>query len=268
MKKTIFLFLIGITFTSIAAGPALGDLMNPRQFSTAGNLAELQTLFNNIGATSISAYGDQIPEAYFEPTGAGNVTSAYIATVSYSNQPGEFGIYEMGNASNRLPMFSFAANTPPAPGYSVAVVFDSSANGGLGEVRVIDLTGSNPTVSTTYFDQFGFYGYNAVSGEGYLYSEDSLNPLGLARILTYESEGDIVTIGDPPAFNDINHWYVAAEIGNYYSLGGDVLDTGDPGDFSDIVIQMESIRPIPVPAAILLGILGMSVAGLKLRKFA
>jgi hypothetical protein len=46
----------------------------------------------------------------------------------------------------------------------------------------------------------------------------------------------------------------------------------DPGtadtDFQDMVVLIEGANPVPVPGAILLGILGLSVAGVKLRKFA
>jgi len=47
----------------------------------------------------------------------------------------------------------------------------------------------------------------------------------------------------------------------------DTLGGGDY-DHNDFVFMVESINPVPVPGAILLGLLGMSAAGLKLRKFA
>jgi len=39
-------------------------------------------------------------------------------------------------------------------------------------------------------------------------------------------------------------------------------------DFQDFVVQVSRVAPVPVPAAVLLGFLGLSAAGIKLRKFA
>jgi len=263
MKKILLSILIGLLVTSIASQTAFGDMTNTRPFSNASNLSELQATFNGIGATSIDVVNDQTPFGYFEPTGAGNASAAYVATVTYYFPDLEFGIYDLDDTSNRLLLFSKATQNP---GSSVSIVFSS----GAGTVEVKDLTGSLGTIDSTnqYFQNFGFWARNPDTTEGYLYSEDDLNPGDYARMLTYESEGDEVTIPVKGTFNDENHWYVAVEAGDYSGYGGNVLTPGDPGDFTDMVVQMESIKPVPVPGAILLGLLGLSAAGIKLRKFA
>jgi hypothetical protein len=43
------------------------------------------------------------------------------------------------------------------------------------------------------------------------------------------------------------------------------ISSGSDRDFNDSVVE---IRAVPVPAAVLLGILGLGVAGVKLRKYA
>ena len=44
------------------------------------------------------------------------------------------------------------------------------------------------------------------------------------------------------------------------------FDPGTDGDHQDMVALIEGVNPVPVPGAILLGMLGLSVAGVKLRK--
>jgi hypothetical protein len=54
--------------------------------------------------------------------------------------------------------------------------------------------------------------------------------------------------------------------GNYV-VGWEVENLGD-ADYQDLVVEISKAAPVPVPAAVLLGVLGLSIAGLKLRKFA
>jgi len=46
------------------------------------------------------------------------------------------------------------------------------------------------------------------------------------------------------------------------------FEDGTDWDYQDIVVEVSNVAPVPVPGAILLGILGLGAAGLKLRKFA
>ena len=46
------------------------------------------------------------------------------------------------------------------------------------------------------------------------------------------------------------------------------FEDGTDWDYQDLVVEITNCAPVPVPAAVLLGILGLGVAGLKLRKFA
>jgi hypothetical protein len=249
MKKLMFILIC-----AFIAAPTLGAYVNPRPWSNgdATALDGLQGALTAIGST-IDVYNDQSGRAIFSPSGAGNSTAAFVARVSVSGTV-DFGIYEKGNKSNSLVMFSSAA---PTPGDSVLIQFDQGAN----FVRTVNADTLAVIATTTYFKDFGFY---ASRGTGpTFYSEDDENTNNYAHFLTYEAKGDNVTIGTGGTYNDIDHWYVAAE--------AVVTDTSTPSssvDFSDIVVQMESIVPVPVPGAVLLGLLGMSVAGLKLRKHA
>ena len=56
-----------------------------------------------------------------------------------------------------------------------------------------------------------------------------------------------------------------SEITRYFEL---LPDTPLKRDYQDMLVLIEGANPVPVPGAILLGILGLSVAGVKLRKYA
>jgi hypothetical protein len=54
--------------------------------------------------------------------------------------------------------------------------------------------------------------------------------------------------------------------GNYV-VAWEATDVGDR-DYQDLVVEISNASPVPVPGAILLGILGLGVAGIRLRKYA
>jgi len=258
MKKHIkMIFLVSLVGIFIA-GSAMGATMNVRPFGSVASLSELQTaVFDVIGATSIDAYNDQSPVAIFEPTGAGNASAAYIATISWApliDDYIEFGLYEFGDTANRVKIFD--SMSLPAVGQSVTIEFDQ----GLNYVKTYDSGGLID--STTWFMDFGFYAIAPDFDNTYFFSEDDQNPSGYARFLTYEAESDMVTIGSKGTFNDIGHWYVASELGLYETRQWDTTTA----DFNDFVVQMESIRPVPEPMTILflgLGLLGLSLVRRK-----
>jgi hypothetical protein len=260
MKKIIFSTLIVIMVASIAAETALGDYYNAsRPYGNAGTLTELQNALAGIGS-NLDAVGDQSTNAIFEPAATGSGAATYVATVSYYWDGLTFGIYDKANPGNEVKLFDWTAGL--TVGSTVSFEFDP----GAGTVTSFN---SGGTIDSTnvYFEDFGFYAYRVDAQEpgGPFYSEDDLNPgtVGTnARFLIYEGLGDTVTIPNRPVGTDLAHWYVATEAGLYAGL-----DTTS-ADFSDLVVLVESIKPVPVPGAILLGILGLSAAGIKLCKYA
>jgi len=255
MKQIFFSFLIGMMITSIAAQTALGGLFNPRQWGSAASLNELQVqVFDSIGS-SINAYGDQSVYAIFEPMAGGSSSSTYIATISWYYPDIEFGIYEYGDTSTKLKLFNESTATV---GDSVTFEFNQAGNW----VKSYDAGGLID--QTTWFGDFGFYAIGTDHQQnpiGPYYSEDNLNPYNDAHFLTYEAKGDVVTIPNKGTGSDAGHWYVASET--------DIPSNRTVnGDFTDFVVLVESIIPVPVPAAVLLGVIGLGVAGWKLRKYA
>lgn len=256
MKQILFSFLIGIMITSIAPETALGDAWNTnRQWGSAASLNELQVgVFDAIGS-SISAYGDQSNWAIFVPMAGGSSSATYVATISWYYPDIEFGIYDYGNSATQLKLFNESTATV---GDSVTFEFNLAGNW----VKSYDSGGLID--QTTWFGDFGFYAIGSdhqLNPIGPYFSEDDLNPYDDAHFLTYEAKGDNVTIPNKGTGSDAGHWYVASET--------DIASNRTANsDFTDFVVLVESIVPVPVPAAVLLGVLGLGVVGLKLRKYA
>jgi len=86
------------------------------------------------------------------------------------------------------------------------------------------------------------------------------------RMVTFDVSGmDIYTWDSGDKTSPDTTLYKAAITGPAYIVA---FDTGSDGDHQDFVALIEGANPVPVPAAVLLGFLGLSAAGIKLRKFA
>ncbi|OHB74369.1 MAG: hypothetical protein A2Z25_23285 [Planctomycetes bacterium RBG_16_55_9] len=70
-------------------------------------------------------------------------------------------------------------------------------------------------------------------------------------------------------FNRDGYFYgiLTDDNGEYNGYFGPTHDEGQP-DLVDAVFHAGHAEPVPLPGAVLLGVLGLSVAGIKLRKFA
>lgn len=238
--------VIGVALIALA-GNVQGSL---RPWGDAASLSGLQGVFDGIGST-IDVVNDQTAESLFEPTGTGNSVASYVATASWGWPELEFGIYNMDDPGQRVSMFF---DSGASAGDSVVVQFDLGAN----YVRVVDLASLTVLSSTSYFKEFGFYALTTTDTgtAGPYFSQDDLNTGGYAHFLTYEGKDDQVTIGSSGTYSDIDHWYIAVEAGT-------TIDTTN-SDFSDMVVQMESITPIPEPAT--MGLISLFVGGLYFKR--
>lgn len=253
MRKLQFL-LISFLALFLVTGVAMADFSNPRPIYNGAadtTLNTLQGVFTGIGST-IDVKADQLDYAIFtnQSTGA---NSTYVASLSWNavGFPFEFGIYEYGNTSNMLAVFEDTGAVAD-PGDYTTINFNKIGN--TISTQFTDAS-ANTTIqldsTSDWMNSFGFYfAWDNVI----YYSEDSLNGNTPAS-LVYEGKGDNVNIAGQTG-NDADHYYVAME-----GYGGNL-------DFNDIVVQMESIQPVPEPATMLLfgtGLIGL--AGLGRKKF-
>jgi hypothetical protein len=189
--------------------------------------------------------------------GGGLSAATLIIELAAFETSNVFGLYDPGTL-NLAPVF-LGANDQ---GDIAVVTID-----GFGGVRVNDPTESGPAVLTltNAAHDFGFYldarvGNNNTAA--IFYSDTSLNPDAggpLDHMYAYQGKGDTILI---PTRSE-GPW-----LSNEYVLAFEDLLVSPDWDFTDFVVMVESVEPVPVPGAVLLGILGLSAAGIKLRKFA
>jgi hypothetical protein len=119
-----------------------------------------------------------------------------------------------------------------------------TGNGSAGSLSG-NLSSSLPTISSGLTN---FRWADQTSGAPLWTSMISNNTDGLDHMVTF-----LIT-GGPSA-------------GNYVIAFDDQFRGGDR-DFQDLVVEVSGVAPVPVPGAIFLGAIGLSVAGIKLRRYA
>jgi hypothetical protein len=171
----------------------------------------------------------------------------------------QFGVFDSTDATKFLMVFDGSAG----PGLSRTVYV-----GDGGQIWLDTMyTGSTLRTPDHVFNSthFGFYLDStgaAGSNKGKWYSDTLLNSDGYDHMFAYQGKGDKINMPSPVP---------DAQIGSsYYFLAFEDLDGAVNADwnYTDMVVLIESVQPVPVPAAVLLGFLGLGVAGLKLRRFA
>jgi hypothetical protein len=239
-------------------------------FGTDPGTAALETKLNSLtlspnpGDTSIDVYNGEVPDAYdsyWDNTGSGMVSTFLFELANYA-PTNTFGIYDPDYPyTNTLQIFS-GTDTDGA----VRTVYVGSG----GEIWLDTYyVGKTPDMTIAGGPVYGFY-LDATAGTngGFWYSDTGLNTDNMDHMYAYQGQGDQMDLPDP--------WDDDTVIDDtYYILCWEDLKKADGSgtpisdrDYTDMAILVESIRPIPVPAAVILGILGMGVASLKLRKYA
>jgi len=264
------LIILSIAALCLSAAPAMAVVYPtaPVTFGTsddpAGNM--LQDIFNgmtilpNPGISSVNAATDALADnwdSYWHAAAGGSSVATIIVEVAGWKETNAFGIYDASNPSNSLQIF-VGLDSAGATGKAYMTFYDD------GTIKVIWDDGTPGPVTSSAFalDAFGrqTFGFYLDTPAGLWRSDTSLNIDGFDHMLAYQGKGDTIDLPSPFGTGDWtdNHFILAFE---------DKLNGGDK-DWNDFVVLIESVTPVPVPAAILLGILGLGVAGLKLRKYA
>lgn len=254
VRRLIFIAVL-CAFTAM---PALADLYQtgPVEFGpgTEGEMS-LQEVFNsitqspNLHVSGVNAATDAMLDdidSYWSITGSGQAATTMIIELSSLATDTSFGIYDKAVSSNQVEIFAGSAS----PGLT---------GGGLKNV-VIDASGAvyinyNPTgVTFAGGNNFGFY---ITTPSNTWFSDTDLNADQFDHMLAYQGQNEdlVQYAGLSRGLWEDNEFALAFE--DQYG-GGD-------GDWQDLVVMVESVK-VPVPAAMLLGLLGLGTAGLRLRK--
>ena len=222
--------------------------------------ANLQAVLDGIttspaGGSSIDVTTDEIADnadSYWEITASGGSVSTLIIELASFADDNVFGVYDAANKDNFVVLFGGAADAGDQAVLSIKA--DGSVYVNLADTG-IDFASGN---------LFGFYldsSANANDGGSIFYSNSDYNADKMDHMYAYQgNDSDKVQIPGLAAGTwTSNEFILAFE---------DVLEPQGDYEFTDFVVMVESVSPVPVPGAVLLGLLGMSAAGIRLRKFA
>ncbi len=265
-KKTFWGFSVIIALMVILSGSSHAALINVRPATVPdGGLNALQNVFTGIGS-SINVYDDQESAAIFNPSGFGFSTAALIANVTWGQSAVlgsnlTFGIYSYTTGEDLI-----VTTSGSSVGTQAGIMFNFMTG------NVIATTGDTQAnfFAPGELPSFGFFlSHNYPSGSTTVYSEDSKNPNGMAQSLIFAGKGDYVDLPYPtPWVNNIydgGHYYVAFE---GLPITPDSLYSEGAIDFNDLVVQMESVTPVPEPGTmVLLGTGLIGLAGWGRKKF-
>ena len=267
------LLLLSIAALCLSVSPAFAAT-----FGDGG--AALQTVLDDltVGGPSSIIVANNVElsddlDSIWENTGSGSVSTLLFELGAGFKEDFTFGVYDSLNSLNTLQIFPGSADA----GFARTLFVGASGEVWLDYMYNTPgdpLSGLRPVDATFPNQQYGFYldstglttGSSPNIGYGDMfYSDTSLNPDNEDHMYAYQGVGDKMYIPTPTGT-------VEKTIrDNYYILTWEDLNASagwTDRDYEDLVVLVESIQPIPVPGAILLGILGLSAAGIKLRRFA
>lgn len=249
MNKFRFAFAMAAVAAFAMVSAVKADPINVRPAAgvTAGELSSLDAALNtapiHVSGPSIDVIADQTPFAQFTNNSAGGSVATFAIELAGFAGTNTFGIYDAANSANRAEVFA-GGDTAGAQ-----KIISFMANGD------IKVNGSVVASGFASPSNFGFYIGVPVTGATY-FSEDDLNPGGMAQALIYQGNNQtrLQLPGFSPGTFTSDEFIVAFE--DLQRMGGFTDD-----DFTDLVVLVESISPVPAPAAVLLGAIGLGLVG-------
>jgi hypothetical protein len=216
-------------------------------------------------SNSVTAATDEIPDSldsYWTLTAVGGSAETLIIELAAWAGSNTFGIYAGGVY---IPVFT--GSNSPGTQKTVSILAD-------GTVKVNGSAVGSFAAGTEWFGYYLDSTGNTLGGGtptdptddafgGLWHSDSSLNAdNNFDHMAAYQ--GLNVDLVQLPTYNS-GTW-----TDNEFILAWEDIDSTSnwqDRDFTDFVVMVESVM-VPVPAAVLLGILGLGAAGLKLRKYA
>ena len=256
------LIILSIAALCLSAAPATAEMTLVEVLNSITTNPSNDSWVNDKDADSIPDTGPGINDSYWVPTGLSGSWATMVIEISDYSGINTFGIFDASDETNTLIIFD-GASTAGTTGGKAILSFTA-----VGDDVKIDLLKFDGTTGTATFDTkvFGLFldsskGFYGAAPGGMWYSDTSLNADSSDHMLAFQGNDiDQIVVGGgvPGTWTD-----------NEFILGWEDVKAGYSDlDYQDFVVAIESVQPVPVPAAVLLGILGLGVAGLRLRKYA
>ncbi len=264
MKRTMILVALSAVL-ALNAAPAMAEMT-------------LQQIFDamTVGGSSLTVPTDALVDGQDAQWGIAASTQAsatMIIEIANNAQYNSFGMYDWADPTNRLTIFNGGAAT----GWKASIFVDT-VDPTMFAVQLDDGLVATPPDPALYWvadfgsTSFGFY-LEAKDGTVF-YSDSSLNANEDDQMLAFRGN-DIdqvdVTFGlnVPQVANPAKAkvWTSGEYVLAWEDVAVSSWGSNDPEpDYNDLVLMIESVVPVPVPGAVLLGVLGLSVAGARLRR--
>jgi hypothetical protein len=253
MKTIKYLGLAGFAAASLFASQAFatpcaaGFDGGPTCIATTNGYGE-PTLEQILGAAGtpgsvfsagngINPYTQQLnPSSYWAVAGTGSSENKVLLTLTGNASGLEYGIFDPTDINNKLALFDGAST-----GYRTSLVTDGTGWFGASYYTADTHVLVPTSTGDATFHAGNLFGYYLKVGNTFYYSDNSLNANGTPRVVTYAGDGSNKVALTNGQFT--NGEYLQA-----WEDGGDF-------DYNDFVVIVESVHPVPEPAA--LGMFGL-----------